>query len=113
MKITIPTNPQMKNCNSRNYIDDIRNKVLMVLDEVGSSTLPSVEFVNPPRIDEHTIELDVDEDQQDFNDVAKGFERDIPMDIENEKVEKLFIDPLPIYPRSRLFCTESDMKLME
>lgn len=113
MKITIPTNPQMKNCNSRNYIDDIRNKVLMVLDEVGSSTLPSVEFVNPPRIDEHTIELDVDEDQQDFNDVAKGFERDIPMDIENEKVEKLFIDPLPIYPRSMLFCTESDMKLME
>ncbi|KAL7718007.1 Histone deacetylase [Entamoeba marina] len=108
MSITIPVNQQMKNCNSRSYCDDILNKVLMVLDEVGSSSLPTVQFASPPRRDEHTIELDIDEDQQDYNDVANGFIKDIPMDMEHEDVVKMYTEPLPIFPHSMFFNNNMD-----
>jgi len=113
MKITIPTNPQMKNCNSRNYCEDMLTKVLQILEEVGNSNLPIVQFTNPPRMDEHTIEMDIDEDQQDYNDVANGFVRDVPLNIDSDDVIKMYTEPLPIYPRSMLFCSEKDMDEIE
>ena len=103
MKITIPTNPNMKNHNSRNYIEDMLTKVMEILHEVGKTDLPVVQFDEPPRMDEHTIDLQVDEDQQEFGDVMNGFERVVPMNVDAEDVVKLYTEPLPIYPRSNLF----------
>ena len=103
MQITIPVNPSMKNHNNKNYCEDILSRVMMVLEEVGNSSLPSVQFQAPPRIDEHTIDLDIDEDQQDYNDVQNGFVRQFPMNLEEEEIKRLYLDPLPVYPHSAVY----------
>ena len=106
MNITVPTNPQIKNNNSRNYCEGIIEKLMETLEEVGHQNLAYAPIVKAPHIDEHTIEYEVNEEEQKYSDISHGFERVIPMNIDEEDINKIYNTRVDILSGSELMEEE-------